>query len=445
MASSRSSGTPLVACGLAVAALAESAIVIGGSRVIGLSGLVLTLVASAAWAFVAFDARVERRPRLVMIAIGLAFIVAVIVPPRGSQDLWAYVMYGRTVSVHHTSPYVHAPRDFPRDAFAGRVSKGWRQAKSVYGPLFTAGSAVLTRLAGASALRARLAFQGLAAIGMAGALLLIWKAKHSARALAFVGLHPAVVTAVVNGGHNDALVGLAVVAGALLAARRHWSRAGFVLALGILVKASSGLGLLAVAAWAWRRDRRGAARLALVAGATTIVAYLPVGLTAVRAIEHAGNGNTRASVWDPISSVLHPSTTVMMIGTLLLATAAAWRWASASEPTTASLATVAAYLIGGVYVLPWYPVWALPTAAVERRSRLAVLVGAHAAFLVAVYEYEPPAHVTLSGVWGVLRSIAVQVGAWAALAVFVSLLFGARRRYARAGDVRSASPSAGGS
>ena len=442
MAPSRSSDTPVVLGGLAVGVAAESAMVIGGSRLIGPAGLVLTLVASAAWAFVAFDARAERRPRLVMAAIAVAFTVAIVVPPRGSQDLWAYVMYGRTVSVHHTSPYVHAPGDFPHDVFTARVGSGWRHAKSVYGPLFTGGSAVVTRLAGDSALRARLAFQALAALGITGALAVIWRAKHSARALAFLGLHPAVVTAVVNGGHNDALVGLALVGGALLAARRAWYRAGFVLALGVLVKASAGLGLVAVAVWTWRRDPRGAARLALVAAATTIAAYGPVGLIAVRDIAHAGNGNTRASVWDPISTVLHPNATLMTIGALALAAVAAWRWSRAAHPATTSLATTAAYLIGGVYVLPWYPVWALPSAALERRSRLAALVGAHAAFLVAVYEYEAPAHVTLSGAWGVIRSVLTQLGAWTALAVFVAMLVGARWRRARSGTSRSASSGA---
>ena len=430
---------------LAVAVAAESAIVVGGSHLVGLAGLALTLVATAAWAFLAYDARVEQRAPLVMIAIAVAFLVAIVVPPRGSHDLWAYVMYGRTVSVHHTSPYVHAPSDFPGDVFTARVAAGWRHAKSVYGPLFTAGSAVLTRIVGASALRARLAFQAVAAISLAGALLLIWRAKHSARALAFVGLHPAAVIAVVNGGHNDALVGLAVIAGALLAARRRWIGSGFVLALGILVKASAGLGLLAVAAWTWRRDRRGAIRLLLVAAATTIVAYVPAGLTAARDVASAGNGNSRASAWDPISSLLHPGTTAMVIGALAFTVIAAWRWSGSTEPSRTSLATMGAYLIGGVYVLPWYPAWALPTAALERRSRLAALVGAHAAFLVAVYEYEAPAHETLRGVLGVVRSVLIQLAAWLTLVVFVSMSVGARRRNARVETPRSTGSSASGS
>ena len=45
----------------------------------------------------------------------------------------------------------------------------------------------------------------------------------SVRSVAFLGLHPAVVTAIVNGGHNDSLVGLAILAGAIRA-HKAWPR-----------------------------------------------------------------------------------------------------------------------------------------------------------------------------------------------------------------------------
>ena len=427
VATTRSPAT-FVRVALLVVVGAESAIVVGGSHLVGASGLLLVLLASAAWAFLASDERVEQCRTLVIVAIGVAFAVALAVPPRNSHDLWSYVMYGRTVSVHHASPYLHAPADFRHDAFFGHVAAGWQHTKSVYGPLFTGVSSLLTRVAGSSELRARLAFQGLATIGVLAALVLIWRATRSVAALVFVGLHPAVVTAIVNGGHNDSLVGLAILAGALLAARRRWLGAGFALGLGILVKASAGLGLVGIAVWTFRRDRKGTVRLVLMAAATTFVGYLPAGWSAVRAVGDAGNGgNSRASVWDPISSLLHPSTALMVGIAVLVALFAARTWRDSSRVSTAALATTAAYLIGGVYVLPWYPAWALPTAALERGSRLAWLVGLQAAFLVAVYEYELPAHPTLTGVAAVMRTALLQVGAWTALVIFVALLIRERR------------------
>jgi Glycosyltransferase family 87 len=400
----------------------ESAVIVGGSHLVGMPGLVLVLVATAAWALVVFDRRIEPRPRAVAIAIGVVFAIAVAVQPHGSRDTWSYVMSGRIVSTHHTNPYVHPPSDFPHDPFFGYVGTGWRHARSVYGPLFTGASAALTKFAGDSALRARLAFQGLAALSVVAALALIWRETRSSRALVFLGLHPAVVTAIVNGGHNDGLVGLAVLAGVIIVMRRRWYAAGFVLGLGMLCKASGALGLLGVVVWAARRARQGAAKMLLVATATTVLGYAPAGAVAVRAVSGAERGNTRASPWDLVRTLAHPSGAIVWTVVIVLVAVSAWRWRAAARPGTAATATIAAYLVGGAFVLPWYPAWALPTAALERRSFLGVLVAAHAAFLVAVYEFEAPAHPSLTGAWAFLRTTVIVMCAFAALAAAVTRL-----------------------
>ena len=260
---------------------------------------------------------------------------------------------------------------------------------------------------------------------------MLWRVTRSVRSLAFLGLHPVLVLAVVNNGHNDAWVGLAVLGAASLAARRRWSAAGFVVGLGLLVKASTGLGLLGLATWGWRRDRRGAVRLVLVAAATTFVGYLPAGGAAVRAVGRAGNdANTRASVWDVISLVFHTGPTLALVCALSLAGAAAVVYAVASRPARTAVATTTAYLVAGAYVLPSYALWALPSAALERRAKLSILVAAQAAFLVAVYQFEPPAHPMLAGLGAVTRTGLLQLGAWAALVAFGALLVRVRRRAA---------------
>ncbi|HUK63149.1 MAG TPA: glycosyltransferase 87 family protein, partial [Dongiaceae bacterium] len=369
-----------------------SAATVGGAHVVGGWGLLVVLLATGAWACVVSDARIEQRPRLVVVAIGVAIAIGLVSPPRDSHDLWSYVMYGRMIAAQHVSPYTHVPGDFRLDPFFTHVGAGWRHATSVYGPAFSGVSAVLVRVAGTSALRARLAFQLLATTSVVALLALIWAATHSARAVAFAGLHPVVLMAIVNGGHNDAFVGLAILAAALLVARQRWYSAGFATGLGILVKASGAFGLLGLVAWSVARDRRGAARLAGAAGITAVAGYAPFGTTAVRAAMHAGNGNSRASMWDPVSSVLHPSTTAMTVAVLCLAIVSAWCWRTTTRPDTTVVAATTAFLVGGVYVLPWYPAWALPVAALRSRSRPSALVAAHAAFVVAVYEFELPAH-----------------------------------------------------
>ncbi|MCU1456130.1 MAG: hypothetical protein JWL73_222, partial [Actinomycetia bacterium] len=65
---------------------------------------VLVLTSAACAALVVVE---HRRPRLsaraIVVAIGLVLVVAVVVPPRGSKDIWSYTMYGRTVAVHHAN------------------------------------------------------------------------------------------------------------------------------------------------------------------------------------------------------------------------------------------------------------------------------------------------------------------------------------------------------
>ena len=92
--------------------------------------------------------------------------------------------------------------------------------------------------------------------------------------------------------------------------------------------------------------------------------------------------------------------------------------------------------------MPWYPAWALPTAALERRSRLSMLVAGQAAFLVAVYEFELPAHPSLVGAWAVVRSVLVQAGAWLALGLFIALLVSQRTRDRVAPTTPTAMPTA---
>src|SRR5260370_9279679 len=88
-----------------------------------LSATTVVVATAAAATFLFLE---QRRPRLgvrpVLAAIGLVLLVAVSLPPRSSNDVWSYTMYGRRVSVHDASPYEHVPADFRSDPFGRRVS-----------------------------------------------------------------------------------------------------------------------------------------------------------------------------------------------------------------------------------------------------------------------------------------------------------------------------------
>lgn len=55
--------------------------------------------------------------QVVVGAIAVVIAVAVVTPPKTSNDLWSYTMYGRMFVQHGVSPYTHVPRDFPGDPF----------------------------------------------------------------------------------------------------------------------------------------------------------------------------------------------------------------------------------------------------------------------------------------------------------------------------------------
>jgi alpha-1,6-mannosyltransferase len=353
-------------------------------------------------------ARSERKgrvcdPRLVAALIGALLIAAVILPPNGSKDLWSYTMYGRMISQHWSSPYTHVPNDFPHDPFLRQVAVGWRNTPSVYGPVFVTISAAGSWLAGSSLLAARLFQQSLAAIAVAVSLALVWRRTRSPAALALLGINPVVVISLVNGGHNDALVGLAILVAALLTTTRRLVLAGIALGVGALIKVTALLALPALLAWvAWRLGRRAAVRFVVALGGVFLLGYAAIAPQAL----HALSGNrllmSRASPWQIPRTLLgigtrHPfggATNATLIGLLtasglgvvcVVVCATTWWRRHDSEPALSIVLALTAFLVLGAYVLPWYVGWMLPVACIslDRRSRrLAVLMST---FLTAVY------------------------------------------------------------
>ena len=155
-------------------------------------------------------------------------------------------------------------------------------------------------------------------------LAVLWLETRSVRVLAFVGLHPAVVIGIVNGGHNDAARRLrgAQRCGARRATALHRGGGGGG-------PRGAGEGLDGVRHPRHRRvvaacDRRSAARFVSAAALTTAVGYLPAGVAALRTIAGSASRTSRASVWSPISYVLGRSVSgPALVAVALLA--ARWR------------------------------------------------------------------------------------------------------------------------
>ena len=285
---------------LTTLACATAVAIVGFDDIGPAARVVVTLIAFGSFGALflpAVRAYALTRRRVLLLGV-LLVAIALITPPRGSHDIWSYAVYGRLVSAHHVSPFTHVPADFPHDPMVHLVARGWRHTSSVYGPGFVAVSAAGTALTGSSEVATRLLFQFLEALALGGALLIIWRRTRDPVALAFVALNPALIV-VVNGGHNDVVVGLALLAGTLLLADGHPRRAGLVLAAGALVKLVLLLPLGVLLIWAWRRcGPRAAVEAGATGGIVLLAAYaLSGGAEALRPLLRASRQHSRSSLW----------------------------------------------------------------------------------------------------------------------------------------------------
>lgn len=409
---------------LLLSATATAAIVIAGKHIPPWSFALMLIV--AAGSFFLLLRRETKSPALACGAVfavtAVVMTIAVAVPPRTSNDVWAYAMYGRIVSAHDASPYVHAPQDFPHDPYFLRARRGYKNIKSVYGPVWTGLSAGVMEVADENKWAARLLFQGIAGLSVLGAMVLLWRRTKDAAVLAFAGLNPVVAASIVNGGHNDALVGLAVLGGAF-AAPSAPILAGAILGAGAAIKVIGLLPLGALALWAWyRRGLRHGLKLLSSGLAVVAVGYALVGgITALRPLGRGSRLITHHAIWwDPRqwirailraggSTVRHATNVaaheIAIIGTVFVLIVTAIVVLSRfrkQRPERLAGASLAPYLFGAQYILPWYPGWVLPSMATSRKTLLAKLVAVQSILLFVV---DPDRFYTVHGFSGAVDHV----------------------------------------
>lgn len=391
------------------------------------------LLAAALAALAAFVVLEHRRPAApVWVVLGLAtalHLLAVVEPPRGSQDLWSYATYGRMLVHYHLSPYSHRPRDLRTDPIAARVAPGWQAARSVYGPGFSALSAGVMALARTSALRTRLAFQGLAALATLVSGALLTRRRVGTAALAAILLNPIIVVSVVNGGHNDALVGLALLASALAIGRDRPVAGGLLLAAAVLTKAVAVLAVVPVLAWIWRRRGRPATTRAAAAVAGPVVAgYVVFGpVRALAPLLAADVRRSRTSLWGLVPS--HPTGTVAAVAVLALTAVLVLPQLKRSIESV-FVASMAGYLLAAPYLLPWYFAWILPLVGLDAGSIIGGVLLAQAVVVLVAYQHQSTNHPDLLD--QILRSwvVGAQVLALAAVVALVVAGWRGRQRVA---------------
>src|SRR5439155_4222608 len=178
-------------------------------------------------------------------------------------------------------------------------------------------------------------------------------------------------------GHNDLLVGVALLAGVLAALDGRAARAGLLLALAVLVKVAALLPLGAVIAWiAVRHGWRAGARAGATCGAVVAGAYALAGGTAALApLKQASTWHSKASLWTfPMSWIertvlgVHPgpshvlATAAMAVVVVIGVVVTAPRLRDV-DPAMAAGGAAFVYLLGAAYVLPWYAGWVIPVVA----------------------------------------------------------------------------------
>jgi hypothetical protein len=193
----------------------------------------------------------------------------------------------------------------------------------------------------------------------------------------------------VNGGRNDALIGLGVLGAILLVEREKLRASGLVTAVVTTIKATGLLAGAGLAIWTWRR--RGLRRVAIFAAVTAVTvvgAYIAAGGTvALGPLRHAATQLSRGSVWSVLPRLGLPaiSTTVAMLVTAAVVVVCLWRYTK-DDPAEAGIAGPAAFLLAAPFVLPGYLGWVLPGAALQHNRRTARIIALQATLLVGAYE-----------------------------------------------------------
>lgn len=311
----------------------------------------------------------------------LAVAIAVqLVPLAGplllSTDAWTYWGYGWIGADGGGNPYVDPPSAFPQSPAAPYVGAAWRDTTTVYGPVFTAVSEPVARIANETATLAAWLFRGLAAVAAIAATLLAARlARRPAQAAALVGWNPVLAVHLAGGGHNDALVGALVLAALALSAARRPVASGAMWAVAVLVKWVPA-GLFALSVLGLRARGRPAGLGGFAAGAAVLGAlatwlYGPQWLAALAPL--AGNAARQTSyalpsrleqVGVPDAVALALALSVFLAGAVVLGRQALAGRARLGSAACLTLATTP-------YLAVWYLGWAVPLAAADDDDRLA--------------------------------------------------------------------------
>jgi hypothetical protein len=394
----------------------------GWGLVVSYAGLALLI---AAWWRLGKPIRAGgvRDPRKLIGTLALWAAPLLLAPPLFSRDVYSYLAQGAMVGAG-LDVYRHGPAVFG-GPLAAEVPAVWQHTPTPYGPLFLLVAAGVAAVSGAHLTAGVL---GMRLVAVAGVALVTAVLPGLARrcgvdpaAALWLGvLNPLVLTHLVAGAHNDALMLGLFVAGLAAALARYPACGAALIALAALVKAPAALGLLFVAPiwWGQLDGRWGRVRAALATGA--VAAGTTVVVTAVAGTGYGWVGALDTPVsprnWSLVGGLGH------LTGALSL-----WRWIGLAAAVACGLALwlrrdrlgpvyaiglcLGAFVLFGPALRPWYLLWGLvPLAAAApdgRMRRVAAVACAVLAVVVLPSGFAPGAEQIAQAALGVALAAAL--------------------------------------
>ncbi len=408
--------------------------------------------------------------RKVVVVVVIWAVPLLVAPPLFSRDVYSYAGQGEMVS-HHIDPYAYGTGVLGSTPFSALPDSMWTNTPSPYGPTFLSIDGALAR---ASAHKILPDILLLRLLEIAGLALIVAATPSIARRLGrdpaqavVLGVGcPLVLTTLIGGAHNEALMLGLLVAGIAVAMR--WGTIpGVVLcAFAAGVKAPALLGVLFLG-WAWagpgapvaRRiiHTAGAGLLALVTLAsiswgtgngwgwlrtTTAADKSFTAVTPVNAISKASS--VVANVVDVHFSGLGARTVVSVCGLILAAAIGIWLLLDSPNhnvPRNLGLTLLVVALLGPI-LWNWYATWGvlvLAPAATLTLRRVVIAIGTFEA-LVGVSSVKNLVLTTVHA--GVLPDL-ILLGALFAIAIIPLGQFGRSRPSLRPNPSRTDRPMAG--
>ncbi|MGH2663414.1 MAG: hypothetical protein ACRDH8_11545 [Actinomycetota bacterium] len=333
----------------------------------------LVVAAFVPYALAAWAARRGVPVLWALVGTGVLHLVVLPAALTQSQDLYAYMFYGKMWAAHGANPYVDLPLLYSGDPWFPWMR--WPDQVTVYGPVWTLLTGGVAALSGGSLpLAFALTKALILAFGLATVSAIVMAARLRREppgvALLLGGWNPLVIVSLPLGGHADVAVAAAVI-WALVADRRGRPLVATLLLTGAtLVKAYAGVVLVVYLIALFRRGRNWLPAAATSLGVAAL-AYAPfwedaATLSGLGQIGARASASLGGSVQMLLASVLGEEPAVWVVRLLGLAGVAAVIFVGARLPGFADDPWPAATMgfVAYIAVTPWFLYWHLVGALV---------------------------------------------------------------------------------